>query len=74
MAQVKFCHLGWYRHLVRPMDYLICYAPRLTGALSDTAIRLSVCPSVSYSTLAAWRRCLGYRHAACLQLVSFATV
>ena len=22
MAQVKFCHLGWYRHLVRPMDYI----------------------------------------------------
>ena len=25
MAQVKFCHLGWYRHLVRPMDYLVTY-------------------------------------------------
>jgi len=42
---------------------------RRTGALSDTAIRPSVCPSLGYSTLAAWRSCLGYRHAGCLQLV-----
>ena len=28
----------------------------------------SVCPSLGYSTLAAWRSCLGYRHAGCLQL------
>jgi len=38
------------------------------GALSDTAIRPSVSPSLSYSTLVAWRSCLGYRHAGCLQL------
>jgi len=33
------------------------------GALSDTAIRPPVCPSLGYSTLAAWRSCLGYWHA-----------
>jgi len=38
------------------------------GALSDTAIRPSVCPSLGYSTLAAWRSCLGYLHGGCLQL------
>ena len=46
--------------------------PGRRGALSDTAIRssvcLSVCPSLKYSTLAAWRSCLGYWHADCLQL------
>jgi len=42
--------------------------PRRRGALSDTAIRPSVCPSVP------WRGCpkraaaLGYRHTGCLQL------
>jgi len=38
------------------------------GALSDIAIRPSVCSSLDYSTLAAWRSCLGYRQAGCLQL------
>ena len=42
--------------------------PRRMVALSDTVIRQSVCPSPGYSTLAAWRSCLGYRHAGCLQL------
>jgi len=45
---------------------LACYAPpRRKGASSDTAIRPSVCPSIGYSTLAACRSCLGYRHAGC---------
>ena len=39
--------------------------PRRMVALSDTVIRPSVCPSPGYSTLAAWRSCLGYRHAGC---------
>jgi len=38
------------------------------GALCDTAIRPSVrppvCPSLGYSTLAAWRSCLGYQRCA----------
>jgi len=42
--------------------------PRRMVTLSDTPIRPSVCPSPGYSTLAAWRSCLGYRHAGCLQL------
>ena len=45
--------------------------PRRRGSLIDTAIRpsvrLSVCPSVGYSTLASWRSCPGYRQAGCLQ-------
>jgi len=43
-----------------PICYYIC--PRRRGALSDNPIRPSVCPSLGYSTLAAWRSCLGYRH------------
>ena len=50
---------------------LLC-SRRRGRTLSDTAIRPyvrpSVCPSLGYSTLAAWRSCLGYRHAGCLQL------
>jgi len=40
----------------------ICYAPRRRGALSNTAIHPSVCPSPRRAAA------LGYRHADCLQL------
>ena len=39
-----------------------CYAPPAVGALSDTAIRPSVCPSPRCAAA------LGYRHAGCLRL------
>jgi len=45
------------------------FIPPHRGVLSDTVIRPSVCLSLGYSTLAAWRSCLGFRHAGCLQLI-----
>ena len=53
--------------------YLINYAPLLClrrrgGALSDTAIRLSVRLSVPWRSCPRRAAALGYRHASCLQL------
>ena len=52
---------------------LNCYAPPDVGGIKRycdpsvrPSVRLSVCPSLGYSTLVAWRTCLGYRHADCL--------
>ena len=72
---------GWtYLHLVvwtyarlkvsdQLLTLLTYYAPAVGGIkrYRDPSVCPSVCSSLGYGTLAAWRSCLGYRHAGCLR-------
>ena len=73
---------GWtYLHLVvwtyarlkvsdQLLTLLTYYAPAVGGIkrYRDSSVCPSVCSSLGYGTLAAWRSCLGYRHTSCMQL------
>ena len=63
------------RECNRRLDECNFYAPAVGrgGALSDTAIRPSVCPSVPWRSCPRRASALSYRHASCLQLIRVRT-